>query len=146
MEEKIINGIRYRLDEETLTAEVIPKRRYSGDIVIPDVVVHKKVSYKVTSIGNDAFFRCKSLTSIIISNSVTTIGEAAFNRCRSISSVIIPDGVISIGWYAFLGCTSLVDIRYNGTIEQWQKIELGEYWNEDVPSTNIHCTDGDVEI
>lgn len=42
MEEKIINGIKYRLNEETLTAEVIRKRGYSGDIVIPEVVVYKK--------------------------------------------------------------------------------------------------------
>ena len=45
--EKIINGIKYLLSERKLTAEVIRKRGYSGDIVIPDTVVSKKVSYKV---------------------------------------------------------------------------------------------------
>jgi len=50
MEEKIIKGIKYRLNEKTLTAEVIRKRGYSGDIVIPETVVNQNVSYKVTCI------------------------------------------------------------------------------------------------
>ena len=87
MEEKIINGIKYRLNEETLTAEVIRKRGYSGDIVIPDIVVSKKVSYKVTSIGESAFANCKSLTSILIPNSVTSIGDYAFYLCSSLTSI-----------------------------------------------------------
>ena len=87
MEEKIIKGIKYRLNEETLTAEVIRKRGYSGDIVIPDTVVSKKVSYKVTSIGESAFYWCSSLTSITIPNSVTSIGNSAFYYCSSLTSI-----------------------------------------------------------
>ncbi|MEQ2487572.1 leucine-rich repeat protein [Hallella faecis] len=35
----------------------------------------------VTSIGNDAFNRCSSLTSISIPSSVTSIGSGAFSGC-----------------------------------------------------------------
>ena len=74
MLEKIIKDIKYRLDESTLTAEVIEKKDYySGNIVIPDVVVNKKISYKVTSIGDNAFYWCDSLASLTIPNSVTCI-------------------------------------------------------------------------
>ena len=81
MEEKIINGIKYRLDERELTAKVIRKKGYSGDIVIPKVVVYKKVSYKVTSIERNAFFNCKSLTSITIPNSIRGIVKEMFEGC-----------------------------------------------------------------
>ena len=37
MLEKIIKGIKYSLDEETKTAEVIKKKGYEGDIIIPEI-------------------------------------------------------------------------------------------------------------
>lgn len=54
---------------------------YSGDIVIPEKVTYNGVECSVTSIGEDAFYYCTSLTSITIPNSVTSIGEDAFEYC-----------------------------------------------------------------
>ena len=76
MKEEIINGIKYRLDEETKTAEVIELKDdiqlddenltakqlmkamfngYKGDIIIPETVVFNERTYRVTSIGEKAF-------------------------------------------------------------------------------------------
>ena len=46
MIEKIINRIKYRLDEKNMTAEVIKKRGYEGEIIIP-----KSVDYPVKKRG-----------------------------------------------------------------------------------------------
>ena len=64
----------------------------------------------VTSIGNDAFSDCTSLTSVTIPDSVTSIGNYAFYECSSLTSVTIPNSVISIGNYAFRSCTSLTSV------------------------------------
>ena len=83
MKEEVINGIKYRLDEEILTAEVIELKDdlehdetkltaeklmkmifngYEGDVIIPETVVFNERTYRVTSIGDGAFNDCESLT------------------------------------------------------------------------------------
>ena len=105
MIEQIINGINYRLNEETKTAEVINKSNgYEGDIIIPATVVFDEYTYRVTGIGKEAFLECDSLTSIIIPDTVTSIGKDAFCECTSLTSVVIPNGVTSIEEGAFRCC------------------------------------------
>jgi len=64
----------------------------------------------VTSIGGGAFYYCTSLTSLTIPDNVTSIGGYAFTNCKSLTSVTIPDSVTSIGGYAFTNCESLTSV------------------------------------
>ena len=92
----------------------------------------------VTSIGDNTFDHCTSLTSVTIPDSVTSIGDNTFDHCTSLTSVTIPDGVTSIGWRAFSNCTSLTDVYYAGSKAQWKAISISSTGNDDLLTANIH--------
>ena len=77
----------------------------------------------VTSIGNSAFYSCKTLTSIALPEGLTSIGEAAFGL-SGLTSIAIPESVTSIGKWAFTTCRSLtsVTIPTNGSVTS-----IGDY-------------------
>ena len=70
----------------------------------------------VTSIGDYAFVRCSSLSSIMIPNGVTRIGRYAFAGCSSLASITIPESVTSIGERAFSNCRGLSLIEFSGNV------------------------------
>ena len=74
------------------------------------------ISNSVPSIGDWAFSDCTSLSNIVIPNSVTSIGEGAFSSCTSLSNIVIPDSVTRIGNLAFSNCTSLSNIVISDSV------------------------------
>lgn len=64
---------------------------YSGAVTIPAIVIYNDQEYRVTSIGERAFFNCMDLTSITIPASVTNIGDNAFENCHNLTEVHISD-------------------------------------------------------
>jgi len=104
-----INGIYYNVVAKAKMAEVTenPDVYYSGKIVIPKSVSYKGVTCKVTAILEEAFSRCRNLTSVTIPTSVTTIEDAAFEGCTSLTSITIPNSVTSLGGGVFSNCYGL---------------------------------------
>ena len=94
-----VNGVLFDKDKKTIIA--YPTGKSGESYEIPD---------SVTSIGNSAFWRCSSLTSVTIPDSVTSIGEGAFAECIGLTSITIPDSVTSIGDCAFGACIGLTSI------------------------------------
>ena len=130
----MIDGIYYRLNAGTMTAEVVVGplededvdvyefpfflRRffYRGDVVIPSSVTYQGTNYSVTSIGKFAFYWCSGLNSVTIPNSVTSIGQNAFYECTGLTSVTILGRVTSIGAGAFEWCSSLASINIPNSV------------------------------
>lgn len=83
---------------------------YSGNVVIPESVVHESNNYRVTAIGDYAFINCEGLTSINIPNTVKSIGASSFEGCSGLTTVTIPNSVTSIGYQAFIKCSGLISI------------------------------------
>lgn len=100
-----IDGIYYNLNQTDQTAQVTffenNKPVYSGDIILPESVPYDGVTYKVTSIGKQAFDNCSELRSMVIPNSVTSIEEFAFFNCN-LRCLTIGSGVKEINYRAFV--------------------------------------------
>ena len=114
----LIDGLYYDLDTSnrtaTVTYETTGINNYASlpaDVVIPESVTYKGITYSVTEIGNEAFTNCKMLESISVPSTVVQIGKESCS--------------------AFRGCTSLKRIRFeDGT----QKLVLGAYYDTDYKS------------
>jgi hypothetical protein len=78
----------------------------SGSLIIPSTYN----GLPVTSIGENAFENCSSVSSITIPDSVTAIGTAAFASCFGLTSFTIPDSVTSIESATFAACSQLTSI------------------------------------
>ena len=89
---------------------------YQGNVAIPEEVTYMNRTRKVTSIGSNAFYDCKGLTSVTIPNSVTSIGNGAFAGCYGLTSVTIPNSVTSIGDSAFSGCSGLTSVTIPNSV------------------------------
>jgi hypothetical protein len=74
------------------------------------------ISNFVTSIGEESFSSCTSLTSVTIPDSVASIGEEAFEYCYNLTNLTLGDGVTTIGGFAFWQCDSLTNVNIGNSV------------------------------
>lgn len=116
---EVINSLIYVITNEAQKQAELAG--YEGDkpegtLNIPATVTINGTEYSVTSIGNNAFFDCSRLQSVIIPESVTSIENDVFMACTGLQSVTIPNSVTRIGDTAFDACTSLRSITIPNSV------------------------------
>lgn len=90
----------------------------TGNLTIPSSVTYNGTTYSVTEIGQDAFYGCVGLSSVIIPNTVTLIRLDAFLDCSGLTSVTIGNSVTTIGIGAFMNCSNLTSLTIPNSVTQ----------------------------
>jgi hypothetical protein len=127
----VADGIHYAAtDSNADEVEVVSagEAGYSGEVSIPPTVTYAEKTYKVSRIGDRAFYACDKLTSIAIPNSVSNIGDRAFYNCNGLTSIKIPNSVKRLGEWAFSACNNLSSVSIPNSIG---KITNGAFYNCD---------------
>ena len=64
----------------------------------------------VTSIGNNAFHSCSTLSMVTFMGGLTRIGSGAFAGCEALGDFDFPYNLETIGANAFSNCNNLIDV------------------------------------
>lgn len=75
---------------------------------------------------------------------VTVILEKGFYHLSALEKVTVPASITHIRASAFEGCKSLKEIRFLGTMEQWNAIEKDTNWDLETGAYTVYCTDGTI--
>lgn len=96
------------------SVNILPKDLFSENIKLTSVDFHGKD--RLQMIQKNAFYRCQSLTSLILPESVTEIEDRAFYRCKSMDQIYLPEGLKVIGEEAFYFC-GIQDLQLPDSLE-----------------------------
>lgn len=89
----------------------------------------------------------KSDISFNIPYNVTQIGQGSFSGCLNLKTISIPRSVNYIGRQIFYASSNIEALYYDGTVEDWNKIEKEADWNKNTESVfTIICTDGTIAM
>ena len=139
----------------------IPLRSPEGDIVTSisekaffcnDHIRAVEIPSTISYIGDMAFAGCSELVYLSVdksNKSFIDIGGILFScdmtkllaypSASGASTITIPTSVTKISPMAFFACNNLKTINFEGTVEQWSKINIGDM-NYGLYSTSIICT------
>lgn len=87
---------------------------------IKTVVIHDK-SYTLIQVTNGSLFHQSNIDLEKYTYKVETIGNEAFKKCRKMKSLIIPRGTLFIEQYAFMFVPNLESLVIPGSIEYFEE-------------------------
>lgn len=128
------NGLKYELDDEKHTAELIQQRGTSGSnfgysslysaekYVVPSYVADEGVRYKVTKLGASCFYNAPNLKEVVLPATIEEIGNGAFISCRELKKLQLNEGLKKIGEKCFKYTYSLEQITIPASVTEIGKL------------------------
>lgn len=149
-----VDGILYSKDKKQLI--FCPNEHPAKDFKIPETTekicrnafAHCKnlesvyIPATVKEIGEDVFDSCEELKSVFLEEGIEKIPMAAFIRCKKLSSIILTSSVKEIGSLVFYNCDSLKEIRFAGTLSEWNSVKRDDHYESNLPVNKVICRDG----
>ena len=93
-------------------------------------------------ISNNTYSGCTGLKTVVIPDGIKSIGRNAFSGCTGLKRVVFPKTLKNIYLNAFVGCTSVTEVEYNGSAEEWTRIEIDD-GNECITGAKLICKGND---
>lgn len=128
------NGLKYELDDEKHTAELIEQQGTSGSnfdysslysaekYVVPSYVADEGVRYKVTKLGASCFYNATNLKEVVLPATIEEIGDGAFICCRELKKLQLNEGLKKIGEQCFKYTYSLEQITIPASVTEIGKL------------------------
>lgn len=88
------------------------------------------------------FYECDYIIDIEINDIYERIGVFAFYKCVNLEMVTIGKNMKEIDICAFAQCSKLKQIKYFGSIQEWEAIIKGADWKSQAGDFSVVCTNG----
>ena len=116
------NQVKYKIlvsDTKNGTVEYVkPLNKKAKTVNVPATVKINGITYKVVSIGKNAFKNHKTITKVTIGKNIKTIGANAFYGCKKLKTVSMGKNITTIGDKAFYKCTALTKITIPAKVKK----------------------------
>ena len=108
------------ITNETNSIKILGLKNDIVNLVIPNEYIIDGVSYKITTIGKDAFINNKIIESVTFGKNISLVESASFGDCVNLKEIIFDKvdeeiDLVSFGNYAFSHCISLVNVDLTNT-------------------------------
>lgn len=90
------------------------------------------------------FSGCPSLWDVKLGDGIKYITNGVFSDCSALYNITLPGGLTGIGDDVFYGCEQLGFIFFNGTMAQWEQIEIGSN-NEPLKNASLVTLEADAD-